>query len=571
MAENKKSRKKEMKENKENVTVSNEQLQEEHSPEDTEKSALKENAEKAAASIASAPSENNEIRETTGSSVEIYDEDEDVDLPAPPKKRFKKRYVFIGIGLIAAAVLVVSFINSRRNAVVYVETQEVTLGSIENIISVSGSVESGESKTYFSEVAVPIDKVNIKAGDKVSAGDVLFTFDEEALDLSEKTANLAIKQAKGSYSAVAAGTIDAQYAQGMTLQQVQDRLDAITAETNALNDKITEKKNRINQTIVDIQKTQMDVNQNGISDSQEGLFNNGNTDYIYRNESGSKDSDGDYKEPSESDRQMSLALSQTLADVQYALSTDAEIKAWSDQITALSEERAHLQAAKSAKMSGGSVQASKASLDTTQLTQEDTIEKIQQAKEGIKADFNGVVTNLPATSVEGATAAAGQQLVTIANLDDVQVSIQVSKSDLPKIALGQEVDITINGKPYEGVIEKISGTATKNSNGVAVVATTIRVTNPDSDIILGVEASNKIHAQKADNTIVLPYEYVQTDGDGDYVYVLENGIITRKNVVVGISSSTEAQITEGLSEGDLVITSDVDTLTEGTEASIANT
>ena len=161
-------------------------------------------------------------------------------------------------------------------------------------------------------------------------------------------------------------------------------------------------------------------------------------------------------------------------------------------------------------------------------------------------------------------------MVTMANLEDVQVALSVSKSDLPKIAVGQKVDITINGKAYDGEVTKISGNATKNSNGVAVVETIIKVTNPDNDIILGVEATNKIHAEKADNTIVLPYEYIQTDAEGDYVYVVENGVVTRKNVTVGISTSTEAQVIEGLSEGDEVISSDVSMLTEGMAVAVNN-
>ncbi len=145
----------------------------------------------------------------------------------------------------------------------------------------------------------------------------------------------------------------------------------------------------------------------------------------------------------------------------------------------------------------------------------------------------------------------------------MEVSVQISKSDLPKIAIGQQVDITINSKPYTGEISKISGTATKNNNGVAVVDTTIKVTNPDSDIILGVEANNKIHAQKAENTLVLPYEYVQTDSEGDYVYVVENGIVVRKNVTIGIASSTEAQIVDGLNVGDKIITGNYENLSDG--------
>ncbi len=507
-----------------------------------------------------------EIKETTGSGVEIYDEDDNVDLTDTPvkKKRFKKRYVFIGIAALIIGAIIVARLNSAKNSIVIVETQEVALGNIENILSVSGTVESAESKSYFSEVTAPIDKLEVKVGDKVKKGDLLCTYDQEALDLSQKSAELAITQAKGSYSALYSGVAaaDRKYAQGMTPQQINERIDAITEEIDAINYKITEKTNRLNQTITDLQKTLRDINQNGIDDTMEGLFDNGNTDYIYRNESDTKEN-GEYKEPTEQDRQMSLAVQQSLIDVQHALNTDEELQAWRRQITDLQQEQSHLQTAKASQINGGTAQSSKAQLEATELTQGDTLAKIEEAREGIKADFNGVVTAIPANVVEGATITNGANIMTIANLDDVQISIQVSKSDLPKVSVGEKVDITINGKSYNGEISKISGTATKNANGVAVVDTIIKITNPDSDIILGVEANNKIHAQKADDTIVLPYELIQTDATGDYVYVLDNGLVTRKDVVIGISNSTDAQITEGLSVGDKVISSDVTNLTEG--------
>lgn len=516
--------------------------------------------------------EENVIKETTGSAVEIYDEDDSVDLSdsKKKKKKFKKRYILFGILALGIIGFIVGRINAAKNSIVTVETQEVALGSIENILSISGTVESAENKNYFTEVSAPLETVNVKVGDKVKAGDVLCTYDADALELQQKSAELAIQQAKGNYSALYSpvGAADRKYAEGMTAQQINDRIDAITAEIDSLNRQITEKTSRMNQTLTDLQKVARDINQNGISDSQEGYFESGNTNYIYRNTEDTKEN-GEYTEPTEYNKQMALAVQDSISDVSYAIQNDPQIQAWNNQITALKEEQSHLSSAKASQVNPGSASASKASMEATELTQEDTLGKIEAAKEGIKADFNGVITAMPATVVEGATVANGSQLFTIANLDDVQVSISVSKSDLPKVSVGEKVDITINGKQYQGEVTKVSGTATKNANGVAVVATIIKVTNPDSDIILGVEANNKIHAQKADDTIVLPYELIQTDSTGDFVYVLENGVVTRKDVTIGISTSTDAQITEGLSVGDQVISSDVSLLTEGMAVVVA--
>lgn len=493
----------------------------------------------------SAVESNNEIKETTGSSVEIYDEyDEDeIEQSAKPKKKIKKKWIVIGVVALLLIFFIVKGVMGAKNAVTIVETADIKKGTIENILSVSGTVESAETKSYFADVAAPVEKLNVKVGDKVSNGDVLYTFNEKELNLAEKQAQLAIKQAKGSYSALFPETAaaDRKYAEGMNAQQINDRIDAITAEINALNDKITEKTNRMEKTLSDLNKTKLDLDQDGVLDGTEEDF--------------------DYNERRENDEQVALALNEAIADVNYAIAHDSEIKGWNDQITNLKEEQSHLTTAKASQVNGGQVQSTKASLETAQLTQGDAIAKLEAAKGGVKADFNGVVTEVDI--VEGATVASGTKIVTLANLDDVQVNVQVSKTDLPKISVGQKVDIKINGKDYNGEILQISGSATKNANGVAVVDTKIKVTNPDKDIILGVEANNKIHAEKADNTIVLPYEYVVTDAEGDYVFVLENGTAVKKPVKIGISTSTEAQITEGLTENDKVITTNLDTLTDG--------
>ncbi|MBO4458444.1 MAG: efflux RND transporter periplasmic adaptor subunit [Butyrivibrio sp.] len=486
-----------------------------------------------------------EIKETTGSAVEIYDEDDDAEVEEykKPKKKIKKKWIVLGIVALLIIFFVVRGVIASKNTKLAVETYDVKKGTIENILSVSGTVESADSKTYFADIAAPIETLNVKVGDKVANGDVLYTYNEKELALTEKTSQLAIAQQKGNYNSnfSETGAADRKYAEGMTAQQINDRLDAITAEIDAIDKKITEKNNRMNQTLTDLNKTMLDLDQDGELDASEEK--------------------PDYYDRRENDEQVALAVQESVKDVSNAIQNDPEIQEWQRQINTLKEEQSHLTTAKSAQLNGGQIQASKAVLDSTQLTNGDTIAKIQAAKEGVKADFNGVVTSVDI--VEGATVASGTKVMTIENLDDVQINIQVSKTDLPKIAVGQKVDIKINGKEYQGEIFQISGTATKNANGVAVVDTKIKVTNPDSDIILGVEANNKIHAEKADNTVVLPYEYVLTDADGDYVFVLENGTAVRRPVTIGISTSTEAQITEGLSENDKVITTNLETLTDG--------
>lgn len=79
----------------------------------------------------------------------------------------------IGIGIAALA-------NSAA-AVTYAETSEIQRKTIENKISVSGTVESFDSKNVYSKLSYPVETVNVKVGDTVKKGDVLCTIDTEEL------------------------------------------------------------------------------------------------------------------------------------------------------------------------------------------------------------------------------------------------------------------------------------------------------------------------------------------------------------------------------------------------------
>lgn len=89
--------------------------------------------------------------------------------------------------------------------------------------------------------------------------------------------------------------------------------------------------------------------------------------------------------------------------------------------------------------------------------------------------------------------------------------------------------------------------------------------NPDEDVFIGVDAKVIIHAEEADNVVILPSEVVNIGKSGSFCYVLDNGVITRKDITTGISSDDYVEITEGLSEGDQVIR-DLETLEEGMQA-----
>ena len=127
----------------------------------------------------------------------------------------------------------------------------------------------------------------------------------------------------------------------------------------------------------------------------------------------------------------------------------------------------------------------------------------------------------------------------------------------------------IAGKIYEGEVTSISHVATQNEKGASLISADIRIKNPDENIFLGVDAKVTIHAEEADNVVVLPSEVVNIGKEGSFCYVLENGVITKKDITTGISSDEYVEVLDGIKEGDEVIR-DLGFLEEGMQAEAAD-
>ena len=238
--------------------------------------------------------------------------------------------------------------------------------------------------------------------------------------------------------------------------------------------------------------------------------------------------------------------SNTLAELQSRLSSQQAV-AESDPSAVTAEEKEKMEITN----------------NLSELDQMSAQELVEAAKKGIKADFNGVITKV--SVVEGATTALGTELFTLQNTDKINVNVNVSKYDYDKLKEGQSADITLAGKTYEGEVTSIGHVATQNEKGASLISADVRIKNPDDDIFLGVDAKVTIHAEEADDVVVLPSEVVNIGKDGSFCYVIENGVITRRDITTGISSDDYVEVTEGIKEGDEVIR-DLGSLEEGMQA-----
>ena len=115
------------------------------------------------------------------------------------KKKIIKRSILGSVAGIFVLFIIVSNIASA-NAKPTVFTYPVGRGDVEQTINTSGSVVSGETKTYFAPVSIKIGQINVNAGETVNKGKPVLTYDETDLSNEKRAAELQLQVNEGGYN-----------------------------------------------------------------------------------------------------------------------------------------------------------------------------------------------------------------------------------------------------------------------------------------------------------------------------------------------------------------------------------
>ena len=391
-------------------------------------------------------------------------------------------------------------------------------------------------------MSIQIGTINVNAGEIVGKGQPVLTYDETDLANEKRTAELKLQANEGSYKS--------------SIQKNNESLGDL-GEAN-VNLSVLE------QQITDIDNHIKDL-QRQVDEKKAALAHEGALLQI---------SLIDWADQPDSDEYENL---QKLVQLNtYEQTNNEQIRAWEEEIKTYTdmlnnckeykaEMKSQKTSAEGTKLNQGGKEELEAKNEMENIESQETLTAIQETESGILAEFDGVVTEMNA--VEGKTPAVGEQLFKLESTENVKVSISISKYDLEKLKVGQKATVTIGGMVYDGEVSKIDKMATKNASGAAVVNADIKITNPDENIFLGVEAKISVSTSKSEGALLVPYSAVNSDMDGNFVYAVENGIIVKKPVQTGISSDLNIEILEGLGEGDQILTEVNGSIAEGMEVS----
>ncbi len=172
-------------------------------------------------------------------------------------------------------------------------------------------------------------------------------------------------------------------------------------------------------------------------------------------------------------------------------------------------------------------------------------------------------TIIQKNSKVGDTLSASNQntaLCLIYDLSAMTFDMYVDELDVHSVKTGQTVNITadaIEGETFEGTITNVSLVST-TSGGVTQYPVTVRI-DETGDLLPGMNITGEIVIESVDNALSIPADALMRN---NVVYVKDDSVTEEIDdvpvgfrsveVTTGISSDEYIEITEGLSEGDVV-------------------
>lgn len=156
------------------------------------------------------------------------------------------------------------------------------------------------------------------------------------------------------------------------------------------------------------------------------------------------------------------------------------------------------------------------------------------------------------------------KIATIVRTSTLRMRIDIPEQSIGKVATGQGVSLQTTAYPdrnFAGTIVRISPSLNAMQRTLTVEA---EIQNVDGLLKPGQFATVRITQSKPEPAVMVPVAALKTVGNTTSVFVIKDGQAREQFVQVGLLENDMIQIKSGVVEGDLVATSNVNQLVDGT-------
>ena len=189
------------------------------------------------------------------------------------------------------------------------------------------------------------------------------------------------------------------------------------------------------------------------------------------------------------------------------------------------------------------------------------------------APFDGVVTQIYAYTgallPAGTSATKGDSaLCHLSQNNMLRLVIPVPERAVPDISDGQTLEVNVSAlhKTFSGKIVRFSD---QIDPATRTMHTEVTVPNANYELVPGMYASVKIPLHAVTNVLTIPMQAVESTGTGQGIVLVVNSSnhLERREVKLGLQSTSDTEVLSGLNENDTVIFGEQNQFKEGQQVS----
>ncbi len=167
---------------------------------------------------------------------------------------------------------------------------------------------------------------------------------------------------------------------------------------------------------------------------------------------------------------------------------------------------------------------------------------------------NGTGTVVERKVTQGQYVNAGETLLTLADLSEIWIKVDVYEDQLPQIHPGQEVEITAAALPNRTLHAHVQFIEPTTNPQTRTVPVHVHLANPEMRLMPGMFVSATFVSRAERAAPVVPRSAVLDTGTRKIVYVArDNGVFEAREVQVGAPSEDLFPVMAGLKAGDKVV------------------
>jgi membrane fusion protein (multidrug efflux system) len=195
----------------------------------------------------------------------------------------------------------------------------------------------------------------------------------------------------------------------------------------------------------------------------------------------------------------------------------------------------------------------------------------------LTAPFSGIVTMRfvdPGAFIPAATSGSAAQTAAILTLMDfskVRVQVAVPEPEVPLVARGQPVRVSVEGlgtRIVEGQITRLSYALDDATRTMLVEA---ELPNPSSELRPGMLANVKIGVEKHADALLMPTDALVMEKVNAFAFVSDNGKAKKTALKIGFNDGAKVEVLSGLSGSEAVILVGRMTLVDGAAVNATET